>query len=89
MVTVRFTIDGDEREVELEGDHPNQVYRKGDVLVEKIEQLGYEYTASPPTVQDLADADRMTREGGVIGLGELDDSVRKSGSSGPADHEGQ
>ncbi|MFC7078317.1 hypothetical protein [Haloarcula halophila] len=82
MPTVKFTIDGDEHEVEIDGAHPNDVYQKGDEVVDAIEQLGYEYTESPPTIQNLADADRMTREGGVMDLGEIDDQVTGSSSGG-------
>ncbi|SDG07411.1 hypothetical protein [Halorientalis regularis] len=80
MPTVKFTIDGDEHEVEIDGAHPNDVYQKGDEVVDAIEQLGYEYSESPPTIQNLADADRMTREDGVMDLGEIDDQVTGSGS---------
>lgn len=75
MPTVKFTIDGTEHEVEIDGAHPNDVYRKGDKVVDAVEKLGYEYTENPPTIQNLADADRMTREGGVIDLGDIDDRV--------------
>ena len=82
MPTVRFTIDGDEHEVEIDSAHPNETYRKGDEVVDAVEQLGYEYTESPPTIQNLADADRMTREGGVIDIGDIDDRVTGGGSGG-------
>ena len=82
MPTVRFTIDGDEHEIEIDSAHPNETYRKGDEVVDAVEQLGYEYTESPPTIQNLADADRMTREGGVIDLGNIDDRVTGGGSGG-------
>jgi len=82
MPTVRFTIDGDEHEVEIDSAHPNETYRKGDEVVDAVEQLGYEYAESPPTIQNLADADRMTREGGVIDLGNIDDRVTGGDSGG-------
>lgn len=82
MPIVKFTIDGEEHEVEINGAHPNEVYQKGEEVVNAVEQLGYEYTESPPTIQDLADADRMTREGGVIDLGEVDDRVTGSADGG-------
>lgn len=82
MPTVKFTIDGDEHEVEIDGAHPNDVYQNGNKVVDAIEQLGYEYTESQPTIQNLADADRMTREDGVMDLGVIDDRVTESGSEG-------
>lgn len=81
MPTIKFTIDGDEHEVEINGAHPNEIYQEGEKVVDSVEQLGYEYTESPPTIQNLADADRMTREGGVIDLGDIDDQVADNGGS--------
>ena len=87
MPTVKFTIDGDEHEVEIDGAHPNEVYQKGNKVVDAIEQLGYEYTESPLSIQNLADADRMTREGGVMDLGEIDDRVTDNEVGSPGTEE--
>lgn len=89
MPTVKFNIDGEEHEVEINGEHPNQIYRKGEEVVDGIKQLGYEYTESPPSIQTLSDADRMTREGGVMDLGEIDDQVTESPNQGHEESPGK
>lgn len=85
MATIQCTIDGQRYSVEVSpprGDL-NQLYRRGDALVDELRTAGYEVTGGPPAFQDLATAHQQSSDPDVIDLGDWSDRVTESGGGIP------
>lgn len=86
MFTITFTVDDTVHSIELQpslGDL-NELYGSGEEIVERIEQLGFEYTGEPPSFQDLSRRHRESRDSESLDIGDLSDVVRERDDEGEA-----
>lgn len=85
MATIQCTIDGQQYSVEVSpprGDL-NQLYRRGDALVDELRSAGFEVTGDPPAFQDLATAHQQSSNPDTIDLGDWSNRVTEDGSGAP------
>jgi hypothetical protein len=81
MATIQCTIDGQKYSVEVSpprGDL-NQLYRRGDAIVDELRSTGFEVTGDPPAFQDLSTAHQQSSNPDIIDLGDWSNRVTENG----------
>lgn len=77
MVTIKYSIDADEYELEIEpqaGDI-DRMYRSQDRIREHVESNGYEFVDTPPKYRILATKHKRSRDPTTIDLGDISGKV--------------